>query len=509
MVNKKVQRISKVQKRDEEGVEAAVMEAQMEEKIANLKSLNVLLVKETCKRRKQIDVMAKERAEAEAARFLGEKRVAEEAATKAEEERSMAMVFLVEEVEQLRERVSRVEEEKGREVGLMRIEIEGLRRNVRDLEMAHETADGAIRRSREEELRLKGEMEGVVKEKREQDLEICELKKAVDLLSIDLGRERKGFEVVTRERDEIRKCVDVEKEELRGLRARLHEQGQRNEVVEEELGRVHAEMRGLVEERKEREIAFESLRTEKLLLECKLVESSSSIEDLRGDIVEVEREKGEIEAEKAKQELGIVESQGEVVQLQATLSALKEKENGLCSKIYELRKSNAEALEKQELLRLDFGILVEEKREAEKNVKLLLDEKDLITRSLVSALLQLEEQKRREDGIVHEKAEIEQKSTKQEFELLELSRLQDSVSALEDLCKSHAEEGLNLVGPKLDAIKKTFMSKDEKEEELMKELEVMKNSLKEVHQKKSFWTLMSSATTIVAAASLAYVCSVR
>ncbi|KAK9116343.1 hypothetical protein Sjap_015290 [Stephania japonica] len=651
------------------------MVTQMEEKIANLKSLNELLLKETWERRQQIDKMAKEkeRAEAEATRVLGEKRVAEEAAAKAEMS-WRTMVSLAEEVERLRETVERAEEEKGREVGLMRTEIEGLRTNVGDLERANAAADGAVRRAREEESRLKGELEGVVKEKRERDFEICELKKAIDLLSIDLSRERKGFQVVTRERDEIRKrvdvqmeelreavnllsidlgckrkgfevvtherdeirkCVDVEMEELRGLRARLHEQEQRNVVVEEEFGRVQVEMRGLVEERKEREIAFESLRIEKLLLE----------------------------SEKAKQVLSIAELQEEVVQLRATISALKEKEKGLRSEIYELGKCNTEALEKQELLRLDFGILVEEKRETEENLKLLLDEKVSITTSLEVALLQLKEQKNREDGIVHEKVDIEQKSVKQEFELLELrkeiSRLQDSVSALEDLGKSHTETNkqllceakdyqdklanltlekeatqkeldskrneelslrhrafeleksvdererelvqlrkessklfektkgtksrietlmeekrslerslseteedfknlrskmksyelyavkisellsdatkvlcpskeavedgkvgfvvnadniekeLNLVGAELDAIKKTYMSKDEKVEELMKELEVTKNSLKEAHQKKSFWTLLSSATTVVVAASLAYYSRVR
>ncbi|KAK9137072.1 hypothetical protein Sjap_007666 [Stephania japonica] len=572
MVKKKFSQISKVQKRGEEGAEAAAaaMVTQMEEKIANLKSLNELLLKETCERRREIDEMAKERkreggAEAEAARVLGEKRVAEEAAAKAEMSRRV-MVSLAEEVERLRERVERARRRKG-----------GGRVNARRT-VPFESSRG--------ESRLKGELEGVVKEKRERDFEICELKKAVDLLSIDLGRERKGFQVVTRERDEIRKCVNVQMEELRGLGARLHEQEQRNVMVEEELGRVLAEMRGLVEERKERDRVFESLRTEKHSLECKLVES------LRGS-----------------------------GPTSCHYICFEGKEKGLRSKIYELGKCNTEALEKQDLLRLDFGILVEEKRETEENLKLLLDEKVSITTSLEVALLQLKEQKNREDGIVHEKVEIEQKSAKQEFELLELrkeiSRLQDSISALriyartiqkpinscyksvdgrkrelvqlrkessklfeetkgtksrietlmeekrslkrslskteEDfknlgskmksyelyvvkifellsdaakvLCPSkeavedgkvgfvvnanNIEKELNLVGAELDAIKKTYMSKDEKVEELMKELEVTKNSLKEAHQKKSFWTLMSSATTVVVAASLAYYSRVR
>ncbi|KAK9139501.1 hypothetical protein Scep_009182 [Stephania cephalantha] len=645
MAKKKVSQIPQEQKEGAEAAAAAAMETQlMEEKVANLKSLNALLVKETCERREQIEAMAKEkeRAEAEAA--------------KAEVERSVAMVFVAEEVERLKTRVLKAEEENGRD-------IEGLRRNVGDLEKANAEADGAVRRAREEELRLKEEMNDIEKEKRERGFEIGELRKAVGLLNADLDRERKGFEGVSCERDEIRKLVDVQMEELRGLRARLYEQEQRNVVVEEEVGRVQAEMGGLVEERKEWERVFESLRAEKMSLERKLVESLSSIEGLRREIVEVEREKEEIEAEKAKQVVGIAELQKEVVQLRAAISALKEEEKGFRSEVFKLRKSNAEALEKQEILLLDFVKLVEEKREAEGKLKLLLDEKDSIERSLEAALLQLEEHKRREDGIVREKAEIEQKSATQEFELLELRKeiscLEDSVSALKDICKSHAEtnkqllceakdyldkltnlqlereatqkeldlkrseeltlrrrvvelkksvhererdltqlrkersnlfeetkgtksrietlmeekrllerslleteedfknlrskmksyelyaekisellsnatkvicsseeavedgkvgsvvnaddieEGLNLVGAELDAIKKTFKSKDEKVEELMKELEVVKNSLKEANQKKSFWTLMSSATTIVAAASLAYVSRVR
>ncbi|KAK9161414.1 hypothetical protein Syun_007755 [Stephania yunnanensis] len=645
MAKKKVSQSRQEQKEGAEAAAAAAMETQlMEEKVANLKSLNALLVKETCERREQIEAMAKEkeRAEAEAA--------------KAEVERSVAMAFVAEEVERLKTRVLKAEEENGRE-------IEGLRRNVGDLEKANAEADGAVRRAREEELRLKEEMNDIEKEKREREFEIDELRKAVGLLITDLDRERKGFEGVSSERDETRKLVDVQMEELRGLRARLYEQEQRNVVVEEEVGRVLAEMRGLVEERKVRERLFESLRAEKMSVERKLVESLSSIEGLRRDIVEVEREKEEIEAEKAKQVVGIAELQKEVVQLRAAISALKEEEKGFRSEVFKLKKSNAEALQKQEMPLLDFGNLVEEKREAEGKLKLLLDEKDLIKKSLEAALLQLEEDKRREDGIVREKAEIEQKSATQEFELLELRKeiscLEDSVSALKDICKSHAEtnkqllceakdyqdkltnlqlereatqkelhlkrsqeltlrqrvveleksvhererdlaqlrkessnlfeetkgtksrietlmeekrllerslveteedfknlrskmksyelyaekisellsnatkvicsseeavedgkvgsavnaddieEGLNLVGAELDAIKKTFKSKDEKVEELMKELEVVKNSLKEAHQKKSFWTLMSSATTILAAASLAYVSRVR
>lgn len=56
----------------------------------------------------------------------------------------------------------------------------------------------------------------------------------------------------------------------------------------------------------------------------------------------------------------------------------------------------------------------------------------------------------------------------------------------------------------LISIKSAFESREHKVAEMERQVECMKNSVREANKQKTFWTLFSSATTIFAAASVAY-----
>ncbi|KAL2489669.1 Prefoldin chaperone subunit family protein [Forsythia ovata] len=57
----------------------------------------------------------------------------------------------------------------------------------------------------------------------------------------------------------------------------------------------------------------------------------------------------------------------------------------------------------------------------------------------------------------------------------------------------------------LETIRNAFMNKETKVENMKRQIEFLKNSVAEAHKKKSFWTVLSSVTTLLAAVSLAFV----
>ncbi|KAG6400630.1 hypothetical protein SASPL_137471 [Salvia splendens] len=66
-------------------------------------------------------------------------------------------------------------------------------------------------------------------------------------------------------------------------------------------------------------------------------------------------------------------------------------------------------------------------------------------------------------------------------------------------------EALKVHAVEMEAIKNAFKSKAGKMEEMNRQLEVLRSSVMDEQKKKSFWTMLSSATTLLAALSLAYV----
>ncbi|XP_073134944.1 uncharacterized protein [Henckelia pumila] len=71
--------------------------------------------------------------------------------------------------------------------------------------------------------------------------------------------------------------------------------------------------------------------------------------------------------------------------------------------------------------------------------------------------------------------------------------------------KPRNDEGTNAYAMELEMIKNAFKSKETKIEDLNTQLEFLQNSVAVAQKKKSFWTVLSSATTVLAAVSLAYV----
>ncbi|XP_035544641.1 uncharacterized protein LOC118348023 [Juglans regia] len=69
----------------------------------------------------------------------------------------------------------------------------------------------------------------------------------------------------------------------------------------------------------------------------------------------------------------------------------------------------------------------------------------------------------------------------------------------------YREDEIQPYARELDAIKTAFKSKEKMVEDMKKQLGFLQNSIVEAHKQKSFWTLVSSATTIFVAAFVAYV----
>uniref|UniRef100_A0A7N0T5U3 Uncharacterized protein n=1 Tax=Kalanchoe fedtschenkoi TaxID=63787 RepID=A0A7N0T5U3_KALFE len=69
----------------------------------------------------------------------------------------------------------------------------------------------------------------------------------------------------------------------------------------------------------------------------------------------------------------------------------------------------------------------------------------------------------------------------------------------------HDDGGVNSIEREIEAIKNAFKSREAAMADMRKQLETMKSSVSQAHKGKSLWQLVSTATTIFAAASVAYV----
>lgn len=99
--------------------------------------------------------------------------------------------------------------------------------------------------------------------------------------------------------------------------------------------------------------------------------------------------------------------------------------------------------------------------------------------------------------LVREKRDMERRQEVLEREILDLVRQKDEIE------KAAVKKDSEILQD-LTSIKSAFESREHKVAEMERQVECMKNSVKEANKKKTFWALFSSATAIFAAASVAY-----
>lgn len=419
--------------------------------------------------------------------------------------------------------------------GKVHDEVEKLRVQCNDLLRENEVKEkkfhslisdkGLIERSLVESNRMIEELNGkiavIAREKEgseeEKNIEMkkrCDLEKVVNLLN-----------------EKVLSLNKVE-EKLRGNVAELEKKCVEGMEKGKEL---ESKVSELVEGKNESEGRIASLVEEKDLIESKLVEALKKIEEKQQFVERMVIEKTEMEEANARGEAEIVKLQNQMSELKDTISGLEESCKVQEEKVITLESevgNYKRALEIAALERDDARKGLDE----EKQNGLMMKEKiKEMENHIEEVALELAKTTADYNNMAGEKKELEIQCESFNKEILciqtELGEARKEISVMQaklELADAKSEEVLNmlkstaaLIGSKdervsegkemkahmlvLEAIKKGIKIRENKVEEMKREVELLQNSVTEANKRKSLWTMISSATTIFAAISLAYV----
>ncbi|KAL5566176.1 hypothetical protein UlMin_029340 [Ulmus minor] len=470
-------------------------------------------------------------------------------------EREVELGFVKREVSELRGRVEKERDEMSlvcEERDLLRkdfdglvVESDGLRLKVKEAEKKEGLMVELV-----EKMKLK--CDGLVEEKGRTVEELKREKVSVERNLVEseglIENLKREIRQIGREKNEIA-SVKSELEVQNGVLEK--ELGQKNEIVLDLNGEVDLyrakilDLEKFIGERiKEMEMENESLKREKEqnieILQSQLSERKLALEvaameskDNQQRIEELIREKNETEELKVRNDMFALRNscRDEEEKCKQLLSEVNKYKDGLESirlqrneaqKAFDEERKNMERLmlvvserekkieeitEELKNLRSEHGNLLEITKVAESRLESLAGERDTVKKSLLEAESKLNELK----------AKVESAGLNSERALTMLKKTASLVSS------SNGIDGKKQVSAKdrklenevqsfeaeLKAIQSAFTNKDKTVEEMKKQLELMKNSVEEARKKKGFWTLITSATTILAAASVAYIAKGR
>lgn len=424
----------------------------------------------------------------------------------------------------LGEEVGRLECENGRLVKERKKREELIERVIKERSEMEERFEEKVREIDE----LKREIKGVVREKAEVEIVGRDQKETIVELERKLGT-----------LNEIVKSLTKEGEGLRGQVVGLEKS--LDEVVKEAKARAE-QINGLVKERTVKESELEGLLVENNLIKKEIQMAIVKFSDKEQLVDQLLREKNELVERIVNQEAEIVQlskladEQKHVVaklrkdcneqtktgeKLSCNVSQVKdalalveverdnakkaldeEKRNrvALKEKVVELEKMIASTGKELEKIMADRGRLIKEKKELENRSESLRNEKANLQKDIVEL--------KRAMGVL--KTELESARTNAKQSLTMLKCVSSLVCGLENKKgEKKREKGMDSYSLELEAIKKAFKNKESMVEEMKKEIEKMKHSVDDAHKKKSFWTLVSSVTSLLMAASVAYAASLK
>ncbi|PQQ11495.1 cingulin-like protein 1 [Prunus yedoensis var. nudiflora] len=543
------------------------------EKVQNLKSLNSLLLKETFDRRQQVEslMQAKEGLESELTRFSVESKLLESELTgKSEEnvglelEKSVFCVFVLAQMGQMvKEQVEIQRAKSERDT-----EIVFLKREMNDLMGSLENEKVKLNRVCWERDVVKSDFDGLAEEANGLRLKVVEMEKKerftedeVEKLKIqcqglvqEKAEKERAVEVVIREKDlaqrkhaESERVTEGLKKEIEGIVREKNEIEKEKHGQEVRLFRLENE----VEHLSKVEL---NLRKEKELLHIKEAKSNKAVLDMVTEelknkeqrIKEMEQKKNEMEEAKVNQETEIAELNREVAEQRDIVSTLRnscsgqeERNERLVSEVSQYKdavdrvmqeRSEAQKSldgEKKKVEDLMLTISDREKtiKETEKELGKIRSERDNVSEKnkLLESRLEslVKEQDVMQKNLVEAQKKIHDWEAKFESEGAKLKRALTMLKNTAALVSSKSEGKEEVVANdhklgkeiqpyvvELDAIQNAFRNKEKMVGDLKQQVESLQK-VAEAQKKKSFWTLVSSATTIIAAASVAYVAKGR
>lgn len=365
---------------------------------------------------------------------------------------------------------------------------------------------------------------------------LLEQKKAVE--DENNTHERKNEELQTTV-SELKDFIETIKNDEKGLLEKLTDLENKFAASSENEAALKNEINGLVEKNKETDERIKGLEKEKSLVQKDLQEAMKERDFQKLTNEQIVQEKTEIEDAKIQGETEIIKMKEQLTVFQDTISSLKNSCTNQNDKVQQLEdqvshykalfdqatteKDEAlKSLQEQEAIKTDFQHKItamekeiqdlhedlakitteNSKNIAEKNE--LEDRCSELTKYVAVLEAKLEETRVESDetksklGLAEANSSRVLKILKRTLSGSNETRDLDNGNGDEEVIKDHVTE--------VEEIKRVFKEKESRVEEMKRQLELVTNSAAEVRKEKSFWALVSSATTLLAAAvSVAYV----
>ncbi|KAK4340422.1 hypothetical protein RND71_041884 [Anisodus tanguticus] len=464
---------------------------------------------------------------------VNERNVSEEIRNEKDDMR-MELDVQIEEANRLR--VKLVETEKREkeievEVGKLKVEYDAVKEEIKDREgkieslvSEKELVENSLLGSNKVIEELKGKIDGIVREKEGIEVEKnAEAKKNGELENTVTGLNDMVLSLQKEEAKLRENLAELEKKCLEGLR--------KDEEMEKKINE-------LVKGNNEKEIRVENLIEQKSFVERELDKALKQLDEEKKKIEQTVTEKNRMEKAKVSRESEIVELQKQLAEFKDVIEKLEVSCNGQEEKVKNLETEVGKykaAFERVILEKDEIQKCFADEEESGINMKKQIEEMEKHIEKIVK---EVEQTKAEYLDVVREKKELETQCQVLNEEIAcvqtSLGEAQKKLSAMQckvELANSNSEEILNalrtaadsicsngggangsVVGEKqmngeaeLEAIKNVIKSKENKVEEMERQVEFLQFSVAQAQKKKNFWTMLSSATTLFAAISLAYV----
>ncbi|KAL1539943.1 golgin subfamily A member 6-like protein 1 [Salvia divinorum] len=375
--------------------------------------------------------------------------------------------------------------------------------------------------------KMKDEISVIVKEKEEVEKEKNrEIGKRRELENVvtgindmvaDLKQEEASLQKIVAELD--KKCAEGETKlsemwrETDRLVGEMKLSEKRIKELADEKGVIEKELNDALKNLAERSLELEGLANEKFVIleekscvEGQVRELGSHIDELRAAVVELEESnvayvekirslESQVGEYKSKLEKFYVEREG----VERCLDEEKQNALKLNAKIEELEKRIEKSHKASGELKTEKAAILSEKMELESRFGILREE--------IASLQETMAKLRAEFDSMKSKAETADANSVLVLNMLKGTSAFCSKEECEgEVGNIHVNgEALKVHAVEMETIKNAFKSKAAKMEEMKRQLVVLRSSVMDEQKKKSFWTMLSSVTTLLAALSLAYV----
>ncbi|OMO99028.1 putative Ubiquitin-protein ligase BRE1A [Corchorus olitorius] len=436
------------------------------EKLKNLKSLNAMLLKETVEKRQQIEslVHANEALEAELSKRKGLDGDESEKAVNLELQNGLLWVYM---------------DSQMKEMGVERERAIGAWKSKNYGEAMDREAEKAI------------EIGALVEDKR--------------------AKER-SIERLLEEKDSVSSLLNVTMAESEDRQRRIEQLLEDTDAVKRELEMNEKKLKDMV--KKFEELLGEKNEIEKVKLsqEKENVELHKEVTELKNVVHRLQEACGDHEKKNKEliSEVNRVRNSVDQVTIERD-NALKgldeEKQNSLklTSKVSEVEKMLAKTAEELAQKRAEWQKLIKEKEEIESHFGSMTDDKDRLQKDLLEA----------NKSINDLRAKMESTSINYDRALTLLKNTASSLCQSKDengpklteeagIAEQRLEAEIEPYAAELEAIKQAYRNKESLAQDLKQKVVIMEKSMVEAEKKKSFWTLVTSATTLLAAISVAY-----